>query len=130
MRRRTVVTGIGCVTPLGTSAIELWANLLAAKSGVGQTTLFDASNFPTKIAAEVRNWSIADVGEDASQWKGRSRHSCFAAGAATQAMADSGVLGTVEPRALWRLPGSRGRPAGLLAFFGDDGRRVELSWRI
>ena len=97
MRRRTVVTGIGCVTPLGTSASELWANLLAAKSGVGQTTLFDASNFPTKIAAEVRNWSIADVGEDASQWKDRSRHSCFAAGAATQAMADSGVLGTVEP---------------------------------
>ncbi|MBD14989.1 MAG: beta-ketoacyl-[acyl-carrier-protein] synthase II [Planctomycetaceae bacterium] len=97
MRRRTVVTGIGCVTPLGTTVETLWNNLLAAKSGVGKTTLFDASNFPTKIAAEVRDWSVADVGEDASTWQHRSRHSCFAAGAATQAMADSGVLDTVEP---------------------------------
>ena len=39
MRRRTVVTGIGCVTPLGTTVETLWNNLLAAKSGVGKTTL-------------------------------------------------------------------------------------------
>ena len=74
MRRRTVVTGIGCVTPLGTTVETLWNNLLAARSGVGKTTLFDASNFPTKIAAEVRDWSVADVGEDASTWQHRSRH--------------------------------------------------------
>jgi len=97
MRRRVVVTGIGCVTPLGTTAAELWENLLASKSGVGRTTLFDASSFPTNIGAEVRDWSIADVGEDASVWQDRSRHTCFAAGAAKQAVEDSGVLGTVEP---------------------------------
>lgn len=97
MRRRVVVTGIGCVTPLGTTVDELWGNLLASKSGVGRTTLFDASSFPTNIAAEVRDWSIADVGEDAELWKDRSRHTNFAAGAARQAMDDSGVMGTVEP---------------------------------
>ena len=97
MRRRTVVTGIGCVTPLGNTVSALWDNLLASKSGVGKTTLFDASNFPTKISAEVRDWSIAQEGEDATVWQNRSRHSCFAAGAAKQAMTDSGVLGTVEP---------------------------------
>ena len=97
MRRRTVITGIGCVTPLGTNSDELWNNLVAGKSGVGKTTLFDASNFPTRIAAEVRDWSIADEGEDANVWKDRSRHSCFAAGAAKQAMADSGVLDSVDP---------------------------------
>jgi len=101
MRRRVVVTGIGCVTPLGTTVDELWGNLLASKSGVGRTTLFDASSFPTNIAAEVRDWSIADdlknSGEDARVWQDRSRHTCFAAGAASQAMDDSGVLGTVEP---------------------------------
>ena len=97
MRRRVVVTGIGCVTPLGTTPEQLWKNLLAGKSGVGRTTLFDASNFPTTISAEVRDWSIDAVGEDPEVWKDRSRHTCFAAGAAKQAVGDSGVAGTVEP---------------------------------
>jgi 3-oxoacyl-[acyl-carrier-protein] synthase II len=97
MRRRVVVTGIGCVTPLGTTVRQLWDNLLAGKSGVAHTTLFDAASFPTNISAEVRDWSVAEVGEDPQVWKDRSRHTCFAAGAAKQAVEDSGVLGTVEP---------------------------------
>jgi 3-oxoacyl-[acyl-carrier-protein] synthase II len=97
MRRRVVVTGMGCVTPLGVSPEELWKNLLASKSGVAKTTLFDASNFPTKISAEVRNWSVANDGLDAETWKNRSRHTQFAAGAATQAMRDSGVADGVDP---------------------------------
>ncbi len=97
MRRRVVITGIGCVTPLGTTVRQLWDNLLAGKSGVAHTTLFDAASFPTNIAAEVRDWSVAEVGEDPQVWKDRSRHTCFAAGAAKQAVEDSGVLGTVEP---------------------------------
>jgi len=97
MRRRVVVTGMGCVTPLGVSSEELWKNLLASKSGVAKTTLFDASNFPTKISAEVRNWSVANDGLDAAVWKNRSRHTQFAAGAAVQAMRDSGVQDGVEP---------------------------------
>jgi 3-oxoacyl-[acyl-carrier-protein] synthase II len=92
-----VVTGIGCVTPLGTNPKQLWKNLLEGKSGVGRTTLFDASNFPTKISAEVRNWSIAEEGEDAAKWAPRSRHTQFAAGAAKQAVRDSGVLERIEP---------------------------------
>ncbi len=97
MRRRVVVTGIGCVTPLGTTVRQLWDNLLAGKSGVAHTTLFDAASFPTNISAEVRDWSVAEVGEDPQVWKDRSRHTCFAAGAAKQAVEDSGVLGMVEP---------------------------------
>ena len=97
MRRRVVITGVGCVTPLGTSVPALWENLLAAKSAVGYTTLFDASSFPTKIAAEVRDWSIASEGEDPAEWEKRGRHTRFAAGAAKQAVGDSGILGTVEP---------------------------------
>jgi 3-oxoacyl-[acyl-carrier-protein] synthase II len=56
MRRRVVITGVGCVTPLGNNVPELWENLKQGRSGVGYTTLFDASNFPTRIAAEVKNW--------------------------------------------------------------------------
>ncbi|QEG37923.1 beta-ketoacyl-[acyl-carrier-protein] synthase family protein [Bythopirellula goksoeyrii] len=97
MRRRVVITGVGCVTPLGTTVDSLWANLMDGKSGVGRTTIFDASSFPTKISAEVRDWSVAAVGLDPTEWDDRSRHTCFAAGAAQQAITESGVLGTVEP---------------------------------
>ena len=97
MRRRVVVTGMGCVTPLGATPPQLWQNLLAGKSGVGPTTLFDANSFPTKISAEVRDWSIADEGEDAHEWRNRSRHTAFAAGAAKQAMRDSGAHAGVDP---------------------------------
>lgn len=88
---------MGCVTPLGTTVPQLWANLKDAKSGVDFTTLFDASNFPTRISAEVRNWSLADCGEDPAVWEKRGRHTKFAIGAARQAVNDSGVLGTVDP---------------------------------
>src|SRR5262245_34336651 len=97
MRRRVVVTGMGCVTPLGTTVPELWANLKESKSGVGFTTLFDAKNFPTRISAEVRDWSVADVGEDAAAWEKRGRHTRFAIGAAKQAVDDSGIAGSVDP---------------------------------
>ncbi len=90
--RRVVITGVGCVTPLGTTVEELWRNLLQGASGVGYTTLFDASNFPTKISAEVKNWTIADVGEDPERWRYQGRHTHFAVGAAKQAVADAGVL--------------------------------------
>ncbi|MEO0529332.1 MAG: beta-ketoacyl-[acyl-carrier-protein] synthase family protein [Planctomycetota bacterium] len=95
--RRVVITGMGCVTPLGHTVEELWANLLACKSAVGPTTLFDASAFPTKISAEVKDWSIASVGEDPTVWEKRGRHTRFAAGAAKQAVEQSGIAGTVEP---------------------------------
>jgi 3-oxoacyl-[acyl-carrier-protein] synthase II len=88
---------MGCVTPLGTTVPELWANLKEGRSGVDYTTLFDASNFPTRISAEVRNWSLADVGEEPAPWEKRGRHTRFAVGAAKQAMDDSGVSGTIDP---------------------------------
>lgn len=90
-RRRVVVTGMGCITPLGVRVEQLWKNLVAGASGVGLTTVFDASKFPTKIAAEVRGWDIADEGQDAKLWHFCGRHTRFAAGAALQAMRDAGL---------------------------------------
>jgi 3-oxoacyl-[acyl-carrier-protein] synthase II len=98
MRRRVVVTGAGGVTPLGAQIEPAWQRLLAGESGVGDITLFDASNFPTKIAAEVRNWDISDVGENPEDWKYQGRHTHFAIGAGKKAMADSGLdLGRIDP---------------------------------
>ena len=92
MRRRVVVTGLGWVTPLGVEIEPVWRKVLAGESGVGYISHFDASNFPTKIAAEVRDWDLSDVGLDPADWKYQGMHTKFAVGAAKKAMADSGVL--------------------------------------
>jgi 3-oxoacyl-[acyl-carrier-protein] synthase II len=91
MRRRVVVTGIGLVTPMGADTETVWKRLQNGESGVGFTTLFDASKFSTQISAEVKNWSVADVGEDPEFWKERGRHSKFAAGAGLTALRDAGL---------------------------------------
>ena len=96
MRRRVVVTGIGMINPMGHDPATVWAGLKAGQSGVAETTLFDASGFPTRISAEVKNWDITDCGEPAEAWKNRGRHTKFAAGAAKQAIADSGVLDSIK----------------------------------
>jgi 3-oxoacyl-[acyl-carrier-protein] synthase II len=91
-RRRVVVTGLGCVTPMGTEVNELWQALKEGRSGVDYTSIFDASRFPTKISAEVRDWDVDQVGLDPAAWKLRGRHSKFAAGAAVKAVRDAGIL--------------------------------------
>ena len=65
-RRRVVVTGLGCVSPVGNTVAESWANLLAGKSGIDNITLFDASAFACKFAGEVTNEKafVADLGAD------------------------------------------------------------------
>lgn len=62
--RRVVITGMGAVTPLGNSVPENWENWLAGKSGIGPISLFDASEFPVRIAGEVK-------GFDFESWKSR-----------------------------------------------------------
>jgi len=91
MRRRVVVTGMGCVTPLGTDVETVWSRLLKGESGVARTTLFDASSFPTKIASEVRDWDLSAEGEEPDEWKYQGRHTRFAIGAAKQAVRSSGL---------------------------------------
>lgn len=91
MRRRVVITGIGLVTPIGHAVESVWQRLLAGESGVGKISLFDASNFPTKIAAEVRDWTIAEIGENPADWTGQDRHTHFAVGAGFKAMTDAGL---------------------------------------
>ncbi len=59
-KRRAVVTGMGAITPIGLNVKDFWVNLLAGKSGAGKITYFDASQYDTKIAAEVKNFSPLD----------------------------------------------------------------------
>lgn len=60
MDRRVVVTGLGLITPLGIGVKETWAALCAGKSGIGPITRFDASDFDTKIAGEVKDFHPED----------------------------------------------------------------------
>jgi len=91
MRRRVVITGIGVINPMGHDVETMWSRLKEGQSGVGRTSIFDASRFPTQIAAEVNGWDVDQIGEDPEAWKYRGRHSKFAAGAATQAVESSGI---------------------------------------
>ena len=56
MRKRVVITGMGCVSPLGNDVSTLWSNILAGKSGVGLITHYDTSRFEVKIGAEVKDF--------------------------------------------------------------------------
>ncbi len=58
-RRRVVVTGLGIVSPVGIGVGEAWGNVIAGKSGIARITRFDASNFSTQIAGEVKNFEVA-----------------------------------------------------------------------
>src|SRR2546426_5779984 len=54
--QRVVLTGLGAVTPVGNTADEFWSALLQGRSGVGPITKFDATDYPTRIAGEVKNF--------------------------------------------------------------------------
>jgi len=97
-RRRVVVTGLGMINPLGNDVDTVWQALIAGRSGVGNITIFDASEYPTKIAAEIRNWDVSRVVDDPAAWQKRGRHAKFAAGAAKQAVEDSGLLNNLSDR--------------------------------
>jgi 3-oxoacyl-[acyl-carrier-protein] synthase II len=84
------------INPLGTRVETVWDALKNAKSGVGYISIFDASNYPTKIAAEVRGWDVSDCGQSVEVWSKRGRHARFAAGAAFQAINDSGILDSIK----------------------------------
>ncbi len=92
MRRRVVITGMGVITPLGHSVEKLFRALLAGESGVGPITLFDAGRFPTRFAAEVRDFDLGKFVRHPQRWVDAGANSRLAAAAAQQALGDAGLL--------------------------------------
>jgi len=89
-RRRVVVTGLGCVSPVGNTVADSWANVIAGKPGIDLITHFDASNLACKFAGEVKGFNIADyIPEKEARHMDRFIHLGLAA--ACQAVADSGL---------------------------------------
>ncbi len=94
-RPRVVITGMGAVSPLGNNAAESWESAVAGRSGVGPITQFDASDFPCRIAGEVRDFKAADY-MDFKESRRMSRASQLAVAAAVMAMQDAGMNATVD----------------------------------
>ena len=90
-RRRVVVTGIGLVCGVGKTAPEVWAGLLAGKSGMAEIKAFDLTGHPVRFAAEVKDFDpLLFIEKKESRKMGRFIH--FAMAASAEAMAHSGLV--------------------------------------
>jgi len=100
-RRRVAITGLGLVTPAGNDVARSWDALLAGRSGVAPVTLFDASGFSTRIAAEVKDFDPRALIDDRKLLKYANRSHAFALAAAEEAMRDAGIRPSVQDAARW-----------------------------
>ena len=109
-RRRVVVTGLGCVSPVGNTVAESWTNLLAGQSGIGRITRFDPSGMNCLIAGEVKNFDL-DQYMSSKEARTMDKFIHYGVAAAMQAVIDSGlptgdVLGDEEAARVGVLIGS------------------------
>jgi len=89
-RRRVVVTGLGCISPVGNTVADAWANLLAGRSGISTITRFDPSNFACRIAGEVKGFQLESY-MSAKEARTMDTFIHFGIAAAHQAVVDSGL---------------------------------------
>jgi 3-oxoacyl-[acyl-carrier-protein] synthase II len=92
MRRRVVITGLGAITPLGHNVRETIEAQLQGKNGVGPIQSFNAQRFPTKFAAQVKNFELSRFIPDCRRWAHSGVNSQFAAVAAQEALQHAGLL--------------------------------------
>ena len=95
-RPRIVVTGIGVMSPIGHTLEESWDSLLNGRSGIGPITQFDASEFPCRIAGEVKDFAPKDY-MSFKEARRMSRVSQLSVAAATMALEDAGFPNNVVP---------------------------------
>ena len=88
------MTGVGCITPVGNNVESMWESLISAASGIGPITHFDAANFPTRFAAEVKGFDLADYIDSPDRFTNASQNIWYAIAAAQQAVQDSGLFDT------------------------------------
>jgi 3-oxoacyl-[acyl-carrier-protein] synthase II len=111
VKRRVVITGVGLVTPLGIDTQDTWRNLLAGQSGVAPITHFDASQFPTQFAAEIRGFDPLQFMEK-KEVRRMDTFTHFALAASEHAMRDAGL-------SAW--DGEAGERAGVIVGSGIGG---------
>ncbi|CAJ1002175.1 MULTISPECIES: beta-ketoacyl-ACP synthase II [Brevibacillus] len=95
MKRRVVITGVGVISPVGNDAKTFWNSLLEGKSGIGRITAFDASDYPTQIAGEVKDFN-PEAYLDKREIRRTDRFVQFALAATKMAMEDAKLEITAE----------------------------------
>ncbi len=89
MEKRVVITGLGAVTPVGIGKENFYNALLAGQSGIGPITRFDASDYATRIAGEVKDFDVTNYGVDKKEARRMDRSVELAIGAAVLACEDA-----------------------------------------
>jgi 3-oxoacyl-[acyl-carrier-protein] synthase II len=102
---RVVITGLGCITPIGNDVNSFWDSLVAARHGFGAITRFDAAEFKAKLVAEVRGFD-ASLYLERGEARKTDLYAQYAVAAATQAVEDSGIVGNVDSERLGVYIGS------------------------
>ncbi len=96
MHRRVVVTGMGLVSPIGNDIESFRQSIQAGVHGIGLNTRFDTENYKAKMAGQVKNFDPKDYMEKAEVTRS-DQNAHYAIAAATQAVEDSGIIGTLPP---------------------------------
>jgi beta-ketoacyl-acyl-carrier-protein synthase II len=100
-KRRVAITGLGLVTPVGNDVPTSWRAVLDGRSGAAPISLFDASGFTTRIAAEVKGFDASSITAERKLVKFANRPHRFALAAAEQAIADAGIAPTERDGDRW-----------------------------
>jgi len=99
MGRRAVITGMGLVCPMGHDVETVWKGMLSGKHGFAETTIFNASTFPSQFCAEVKNYDVSKYTKNPELHRHSNRGSGFVIGAAVEACKQAGIeVETKEPR--------------------------------
>ncbi len=94
-QRRVVITGLGCISPVGNNVADMWSAVTAGKSGIGPITRFDASGFSTHFAGEVKNFQLEEY-IPAKEARHMDTFIHYGMAAGIQAIEDSGLVVTEE----------------------------------
>ena len=98
--RRVVITGLGCVSPIGNTIADAWSAALAGKSGIANITKFDASSFSTHFAGEVKGFNV----EEYMEANGTSISKASFHNAMKELLAKKFIAESVEPHKFWINP--------------------------
>ena len=120
--RRVVITGLGCVTPIGNDVATFWESLKSGKCGIGPITHFDTTDYKVKVAAEVKDFDPLQYLEK-SDLRKYDVFCWYAMAAATQAVEESGIQGTLEPQRIGTYFGSG--IGGMKTFAEEQGVLME-----
>jgi len=98
LEKRVVITGLGVISPVGNGKDVFWESLVSGKSGIGPITHFDATEYTTRIAGEVKDFDVTQYGIDRKEARHMDPSTQYAVAATKLALDDSGMNLDAENR--------------------------------